>query len=218
MVQFALKLDLKGFDRKVYNAIKQKLKPKLNKVANKVSIQIQNRFRSLLFEHKTINTLISGSTVGGVNLQGELGVNNPAGRIEIILDSWIRNHVLILKPLQVTERGITGGFRFQMIRSDWQEVFNLNASIITEFTKETLPWLQWLLVEGDKVVIQEYDFAMQFGTGRTGKGHMRKWKRRRWNVPPEFAGTQENNFVSDIVEDLHKELGVLIKKEFIKII
>ena len=58
-----------------------------------------------------------------------------------------------------------------------------------------LHWLQWLLEKGDTIIIDSYEYSPRSGFGRSGGGSMKLGG--SWRVPPEYAGTPENNFISD---------------------
>ena len=57
-----------------------------------------------------------------------------------------------------------------------------------------LHWLRWLLLEGYKVLVVGFHFRFQPGRGRSQLGYMRKGG--FWRVPPEYAGTADDNFVT----------------------
>jgi len=208
----------RDFDKALFKALRKEVQPKLTLAAANISKRLQDRFKQLIWDHNTVRALISGSSQGGVNLRGELGVNTPTARLRTIIETLAQQLVLTNKPLKVQANGLRGGFRLQMIEADWRKVTNLNEAWIKERTKVDFPWLDWLLTQGSKVVVREYDVHIQVGTGRTGKAHMRKnYNRKMWNVPPEFSGTTKDNFVTDILDILEIELKQIMPQELKKI-
>lgn len=77
------------------------------------------------------------------------------------------------------------------------DYFNLleipNSVIITELGVE-LPWLEWLLMYGDQVIIANYGVKYTDG-GRSGGAIMTSMN-RPFRVDPEYSGTSSDNFIS----------------------
>ena len=57
-----------------------------------------------------------------------------------------------------------------------------------------LHWMDWLLKRGDNIIIVNYQYNPQSGVGRSGLGQMTSGGAFR--VPPQFSGTDTNNFIT----------------------
>jgi hypothetical protein len=152
---------------------------------------------------KIVKAKIEGSReygeLKGGRLQGELGVPNSPSRLSTITEIWI-----------------TGGFSIGMIKKDWSDVLSSpESSYITDKGKN-IPWLEWLLIAGDKTIIDDYVFSPNITEGarsRTGLGIMKQAVKRRWRVPSEYAGTTQNNFVTRSLDGIADDVINIISKE-----
>jgi hypothetical protein len=57
-----------------------------------------------------------------------------------------------------------------------------------------LHWMDWLIKRGDRIIIVNYQYNPQSGVGRSGLGNMIPGGAFR--VPPQFAGTDTDNFIT----------------------
>lgn len=75
---------------------------------------------------------------------------------------------------------------------------------VTEKGQE-LPWLEWLTTLGDAVIVRDFEVRAGFpNVSRTGDKIMIKG--RGWRVPPEHAGSQEDNFLTRAVDESLPEI------------
>ena len=58
----------------------------------------------------------------------------------------------------------------------------------------TLEWLNWLLKEGDKIIVGNFGFEKITGRGRSSLGSMKKGG--SWRISPQHAGTEDDNFIT----------------------
>ena len=76
-----------------------------------------------------------------------------------------------------------------------------------------LNWLEWLLLFGNKTIIRDY--VVEFGDNprsRTGRAVMKGVKSGKWGVPPEFAGTKNNNWITRAIESADSEINSILKE------
>jgi len=209
-VGLQIKFQTRNLRPRILKAISKTLRPKLSGIAIRISKKIQLRFKQLILLHPTIKDILDRKQI-----RGELGVNREETRINNIVDTWIGGLILNTKPVMTSATSVRGGFILQMVKSDWSEVLSLPDAWITERTIRPLDWLNWLLTEGSKTVVIDYDFELNAGQGRTGQGRMLKnFKRRLWSVPPAYQGTQDNNFATQTIDRIHVEIPNMIEDEF----
>ena len=153
------------------------------------------------------------SLLGGT-LQGELGVPESDRRLSVILNTYIDSIVVKLLPIEIRVRTMTVKI---VIKFDSQfiELLSLSEAAYLTDKSQTIPWLRWLLIEGD-LTITEYTFnTVPSGVidkySRTGLGLMFKRKGGRWSMPPEFAGTIGNNFITRAIASIQPELDRLAR-------
>lgn len=72
------------------------------------------------------------------------------------------------------------------------------AVTVTE-QNDVLPWLEWLLFEGGKILIKDHHVEAITGKGRSGLAIM--VPSSSWQVPSEFQGTINNNWITRTLSD-----------------
>ena len=77
----------------------------------------------------------------------------------------------------------------------------------------SLPWLQWLLLDGTKVLIDSHQVVIGPNLrSRTSMAIMRPGS--GWSVPNEFAGTQNNNWLTRAIDSSSDSINNLLKRAF----
>jgi hypothetical protein len=77
-----------------------------------------------------------------------------------------------------------------------------------------LPWLQWLLLEGNATIVRNY--TVSFGPNRfsrTGFALMRP-SLQSWKVPSEFAGTINDNWITRAIDGAESNIQKLLDGAF----
>jgi hypothetical protein len=118
-----------------------------------------------------------------------------------------------------TERGgLYGGFVFQMVKEGYDDVLSLN---IAKFPSHQyiIPWLEWLLSSGNqRVLVEHYDFVEMPGEGRTRKGLMIEGAGRKyWTMPDDISCSPLNNFVTQTITSLEKDVQQILTEELKKV-
>ena len=187
---------------KILDSIRNYLQPRINKTQRSLQNTIPNMVKNVLMGEPEYNSLLSGL------LRSELGVPDADSRIASIFQAWTNSIVIQNTPLKISSRGIVGGFSIDMIRSDFSDILSLSSATITDnISGSIIPWLQWLLLDGSKILIRNY--TVQFGPNsrsRTGNAIMVSSEKQNWRVPPEFAGTVNNNWITRAIERLDPAL------------
>ena len=68
--------------------------------------------------------------------------------------------------------------------------------------------MRWLLLEGTRTIVSSYAYEPD-NSGRSGGGTMRLGG--IWRVPPQFAGTASENFVTRMFENKDKQIQPILK-------
>ena len=180
--------------------------------------KVQILFRKNMYASATYRDL---ATHG--RLVAELGLEDPMGKIDVIINTWINSLKLTFRKIGGGAGGsIKGGFRIQMVRSNYADVLKLQqakqraTSRRKPKTNKMLAWLDWLLKQGDRKIITGFDVSFRPG-GRTGLAIMIEPKQvRSWGVPAEFAGTSNDNFVTRVLDDMRPEVIQIMRSELFK--
>lgn len=184
----------------------------LVKIANNIRPKLKDIIRRNILETPEIRSLIGGK------LQAELGLTDPRQAIDEILNVWQDTVRIDIRPLRLLNTGMfSGGIDIYAIRADFADVLSTNSSFyIAEKSGTTINWLEWLLLEGDKSIVIGYDIGYSRGASRTGLGKIMKKSKRNWRVPPEYAGTVNNNFVTKTLDNIETELNAALIAELSK--
>lgn len=173
---------------------------RLNKRAEKAIPRMKEQLSSLL-RRELKKTNFYKECVHGT-LRAEFGFI--AGHERVIIDGIIdiiADEVQIDFTPFVNTRGIaiSGGYTIYMIDSQFRNA--LDSSLAVTMNKgEKLPWLEWVLKEGDKIIIAGYKIVMGNFPGDKSrskeaimvKGGIRPF----WRVPPQFSGVENANWIT----------------------
>jgi hypothetical protein len=178
-----------------------------------LTARIQPWLREALYAQPHYASLLAG------RLRGDLGLTDVQFKLEEIIDRWVTAVSVELTQVKNTGRSLKGGMEISMVMSGFVDVLQMSAAEQETEKHQFLPWLQWLLKEGDKTIILGY--GVQYGGlgvklySRTKLAIMRKGKARNWNVPSEFAGTLQKNWVTLAIESISENvLLAAVQNEF----
>lgn len=198
-------------NQEIEKAIATALLPQINKfMSNTISYIKSNLFEIIKFSitnQPEYESLING------NLKFELGINNAEIRVSEIIDRWINNAIVNYKPPKISNNKIKSNITIKLIQTDFSDVLNLSASELETEKGQVLPWLQWLLLEGSSTIVKDYE--VYFGPNarsRTGFAIMSPSNASGWNVPSEYAGTLENNWITRAIDSAKPEVQKLLEQ------
>jgi hypothetical protein len=213
-----LSLQLVESDAQITKKIQQALLKEVDKVmgtaVNKVVTPIRNLVKSTLMEQPEVKSLD-----GGI-LAAEFGLPDGGRRIEDIIDFWVSNIIVSKKKATASRGTVDSGLTIKMIQRDFQDVLNLSSATITTEKGQELPWLEWLLKFGDRVIVRDYQilFSNTRRTSRSGSAIMIKSSKGSWGVPSAFAGTIDDNFVTRALEEIEDDIVNLMQVQLERLI
>lgn len=153
------------------------------------------------------------------NLGAEIGI--PAGeetaRMDEIIDILSQQVEVQYRRMRMTGSGFFGGLLFYIFEDDFNKVLASSASTIQTDKKQDLPWMEWLLKDGDKIIIKEYEVDFRNSkASRSGKAIMIPTSGGFWKVPAQFAGVANNNWISRAITDnlqlVSDQIGIIVNK------
>lgn len=187
----------------------RRLVPQIKKAVRSL---INDELREAFFSHHTVISLQNGA------LRSQLGLQEPAVKLYEIFSALATSLDVRVKS---NRQDHVLNLSIELGRSDFQDILRLSAAY-QDWTGadgegirgEPLPWLEWLLEEGDNVIIADFRYSV-IRTGRSnlpgimipGKG---------WRVPTEHSGTLTSNFITEILavlgERMDKKLWAIVRR------
>lgn len=209
-----MKIDLKLLDseatikNKILTSIKETISEAFGRSIGPLRESISRAVYNAITTEPEYQSLVSGQ------LQYEFGIPESAQKVNEIVKIWTEHVVVEATPVTIAGYGLKGGFTINMIQDDYGDVLSSAAARIIDEAKSTvLPWLEWLLLNGNKIIVRNYE--VQVGPSpysRTGLAIMKPSK-QNWRVPPEFSGTTSNNWVIRALDKLDSSIPNLIQQE-----
>ena len=187
------------------------------KSVGKLSTSIAPAIKDAIFDSEELKSL-----QGGV-LQYQLGLTSSlaGGMRNQIADASAISVELSVKKVSVSGNKFNGGLTIYIQPTNFANLLNLGGSSYDYYSRTyketvTINWLDWLLTQGDKILVGKFRFVRDFGSGSSGGGKMKKGG--SWRVPPEFSGTITDNFITRAINDkqMIKKLVKILSNEIEK--
>ncbi len=219
-------LDAGGMEAFLKDDLQRYLTEHFHTMAGRALPKIREKVREALVGSRHHVSLLSGT------LRAQFGIVEPSPLLHAIVDAVEASvGATIIQPTGEN----FGGLEFGAFRADFSDAMNSGAATYkTSGSRRfpggvSLPWLEWLLFEGDRVVIPNYDILVagaappagyanrkvsRFSASRTGGAIMvsRNYVGRSrhhaaqgrtgpgWRVPPEYAGTTSHNWLTEAAD------------------
>ena len=184
-----------------YEAILKNVVIEVNAAMKIVGSQIENEVRpaaaTAIADCDEMRSLIGGS------LQGHLGIRPGENDVAVfqIAQSVAQSVYVQFKPM--TQKS-GGGLEILIQPSTFANILSLPAGVNKVYSKKygayEMPWLDWLITEGDKPIVKGYKYVNDT-IGRSGQGIMKQEGGESWRVPPEFAGDINDNFITRALDE-----------------
>lgn len=186
--------NINNFKKFIVKSISEQLNKKLFSKTNTMKSFIKNTILESIKSQPEYSDLKYGS------LRNIFGIENISD-IDAILDELEKMEVDIKKPTaEITE--IRARISISMIKDGFSDMLSSSAASYTSEKGFPVPWLEWLLTRGNDSVIIGYRYLPKTSpSSRTGYGIMIKGDSAIFRVPPEFAGTIENNWITRGVDE-----------------
>lgn len=193
---------------KVIDEIVKQLNQKVKAAAKDIQVQL-----SVLIENELRKTNVYRETQVG-ELNAMLGFHQ--GRERHIMDtiiSVIANEVKIdFKPFRNNKNiVIDGGFEIYMVDADFKKALS-HSLAFTDNDGQKLPWLKWLLLDGDVVITGHRMLIKPTRYGRSKEAIMVDTFRQAsfWRMPKEFSGVKELNWITKALKGNTLDLDAVL--------
>ena len=146
-------------------------------------------------------------------LKYELGIPDSSVKLEGLIDIWLNNIEFQYNKPIISNNKIKSSFSVNMIRTDFSDVLSTDfAKVIDTVRSYELPWLQWLLLDGSKTIISDYEVLFgQNKASRTGLAIMTP-SNNSWKVPSSYSGTIDNNWITRAIDSVSPQIEELLNK------
>jgi hypothetical protein len=155
------------------------------------------------------------SLVGGT-LRLELGIPDANAKIAELIQIWINNIEFVYNPPVISASKIKSNFAVNMIKADFSDALGTDAAYVRDNIRGySLPWLEWLLLDGSKAIVPGYDVVLGPSLrSRTGLALMRI-SNSDWRVPSEFAGTIGDNWITRAIDDASGDIMTALERSLL---
>tara|TARA_Y100000356_G_scaffold86960_1_gene72574 strand:+ start:174 stop:809 length:636 start_codon:yes stop_codon:yes gene_type:complete len=192
---------------KINKSIARRFNVLIKRRAKIVQNDIKRLIPSWISEQPEVISLNSDGTDGSLNAQFGLRPGQSAIVIADIINAISESIFVHITP--VSPVNLSGGISFSIQPTDFKNLISLSSGIVATEKLQQLHWLDWLLTEGDRVIIAGYEYVPSDG-GRSGGGTMKLG--RSFRVEPSFSGTVDDNFVTRAFAGRDKQLANLLSK------
>lgn len=204
-----LSLKLTDSDAKIQMAMYKALSKDLNLNLNKNSKKIQSKLKPLVIswikEQPEINSILDDGVFGSLNAQFGF-IRGTAQQAVDVISLAIAESIKI-DFNKITDR-LSGSFYIYLQPDNFNNILSLPQAIIPTLA-QPLPWLYWLLTQGNSIIVAGYEYEPDI-SGRSGGGIMRLGK--AWRIPSQFSGTVEDNFITRAFINRDKELSLILQE------
>lgn len=202
---------------KIMDAMRREITRRLGSMAFRTALQ--RRSRKALKDALESTNVYQSMVAHDGRLRAELGVVDSETAMNRLVRDWVKTvEVKVMPPKRFANIGFFGSIvTIEAVQADYQDVLDkAYASYQTE-KGETIPWLQWLLKEGDRILIVTHKvFHPSVPTARSRTGTntiMKKTRGAGWGVPAAFAGTDQHNFCTRAIANALNDIGRIIQEE-----
>lgn len=198
-------------DAKIRKNILDLLIDKLNKTIDKaipaIRLDIVTLLNQALKQEPEYQSLKSGQ------LRADLGIPD-VSVVDDIVSKLAETTNVTKKSIKATNSGLTGGLEVSAIESETISglIADSSAFVNDETKGYSLPWLEWLLLRGNTVIVKDY--SVKYGSypgSRSGDAIMIEAD-SSWRVPAEFAGTAKNNWTTRAIQRIDTQITKVIQQ------
>lgn len=186
---------------KILKALKEEINTEFSKTS--FLLNIEARLKELTADYLQNTPEYKALTEG--ELVGQFGFykGTQYSKVNNIINQAIQQvRVEFIPIVNITRSGFySGGLRIYIIEADFKKIIDSNESHIITEKEYDLHWLKWLLLDGNKIIIDTHYFhPTGYSTSRSGRGLMYENKSkvekysRGWRIPPQYSGTIKKNW------------------------
>ena len=193
----------------ILGALKTTVDKALNACILKMRAPLSNLIKTALMQEPEYSSLISGQ------LRSEFGIEN-IDSVDVAINNIANSIVIEKKEISINNLGLSGGIDIKIINNqDYGGALNdISAFVVDSARGYSLPWLEWLLLKGNSIIIRNYEVKYgQNPRSRSGDAIMIS-SQSNWRVPPEYAGTVRDNWTTRAINRVDNDIVKIIRESF----
>jgi hypothetical protein len=197
-------LDLLESNEQIVKLILDNLKKHLSIVFDKALPKIEKDIKSIVKEALISEPEYASLKAG--TLRAEFGIQH-IDNVDSVVDALVNTLNIEYNGIKVSKSNLNSKILITMVKKDDISgiIFTDIASVIDD-KGYSLPWLRWLLLEGNKVIVQNYSVNYTNSPrSRSGMALMIQ-SDKNWRVPTNFAGSENNNWVTRAIDRAEPEI------------
>jgi hypothetical protein len=207
------KLKLLESDSQISRNILEALLPQINKYMvdsiNNLKNILPKIISKAIADTPEYNSILSGK------LKYELGIPDPENKLAGLIGIWSNNIAVKYNKPRISRLTILSDFSINMIRVDFSDVLYSDYAIVVDaYRGYSLPWLEWLLLYGNKTIVKNKRVSIGPNKFSRTKMAIMVDSLENWRVPSEFAGNQENNWITRAIDNVSPEIEKILTDTF----
>jgi len=180
--------------------INSKIKKNKNRAISKLRRSVDTWIRS----QPEVKSLLKERVSGELNAQFGLRPGSADSAVDQIVSSIVDS---IQISVLTVDKKLRGSVEFKFQSRTFTNLLGLTSGFSITEKGQSLHWLDWLLNRGDSVIVIGYKYQPS-NQGRSGGGKMVVGDSFR--VPPNYSGTNDNNFITRAFSGRNTELSNII--------
>ena len=196
--------------------VMQAIADHINSIAIKIAADVTETIKPLVYD--AVHDCHEMQALRSSDLRAAMGLNPPQARDVSKQIAESVSSSLIVESGKVTPINLSTMISIYVQPAGLDNVLSVGGSTVnytsTEGKQVTIPWLDWLLTEGDRILVSGFSLELGQGLGRSWGGRMVEAPTGSWRIEPQYAGTLTDNFVTRALAE--KKLESAISKEIMK--
>lgn len=195
------------FQKMAMEAIRDELNKKIPLILKMIEDKIANNIKRIFIVSDEYNALVNGP----LNAHFGIPQGEAIGRLDEIINKVADSVVVEFKRISVRGGQFGGGLTIKAVNGDFSDVLSLPAARVELDSGGHIPWLEWLLLKGDSIILAGYEIKFgNYSNSRSGEAIMVKNEIKAWKVPIGVSGTVRDNWFTRAVENSFDFLDKLI--------
>lgn len=172
----------------------------IDKVMVKIVRNIRTDVQATMSKLYRADKVYQGLTTGPLGGMLGLPAGQAANMADAIVAAVVNNMQFNYRPVVARGTKISGGLDIGVLQSDFRDILSLPQSAYSS-GGSVIPWLEWLLLRGDQIIIAGYDVDFgNFDDSRSGIAIMIQDKSAAWRIPPEYSGIVNDNWLTRSID------------------